>query len=72
MSYIYYEFPGIFINGKGGVQEEKSGKGALGIGTFLPHFSKLIGKLQLLVCVQFTVFDMHAYESNNIQTGYAV
>jgi hypothetical protein len=51
---------------RGGVQEGKSGKGALGIGTFLTYFSKLIGKLQILVCVQFTVSDTHAYGSNKI------
>jgi len=63
---IYYEFPGIFIYGRGGVQEGKSGKGALSIGTFLPHFSILIGKLHILVCVQFTVSDSQAYGSNKI------
>lgn len=63
MSYTYYEFPGVFIYGKGGVQEKKS---ALDIGTFLTHFSKLIGKLQILVCVQIPVSDMHAYGSNII------
>ena len=49
---IYHEFPGVFIYGKGGVQEGKSGK--------------LIGKLQILVCVQFTVSDIHTYGSNKI------
>lgn len=60
---IYYEFLGIFIYGRDGIQE---GKSALGIGTFLPHFSKLIGKLQILVWVQFISSDMHAYASNKI------
>ena len=48
------------------MQEGKSGKGALSIGTFLRHFSILIGKLQILVCVQFTVSDTHVYGSNKI------
>jgi hypothetical protein len=61
---IYHKFTGVLIYGRGGVQEGKSGMGALGIETFHPYISKLTGKLRILVRVQFTVSAMHDYGSN--------